>query len=75
MEFAMPTAQQSRFRCPNCGALYEIVRVEAESVTVDRELSCLMCGAPLQGREGRSVLKYFLVEPLRHHAMRQRRRA
>jgi transcription elongation factor Elf1 len=71
----MATAQQSRFRCPTCGSLYEIVRVEAESVTVDRELSCLMCGAPLQGREGRYVLKYFLVELPRNPATRRKRRA
>jgi predicted RNA-binding Zn-ribbon protein involved in translation (DUF1610 family) len=52
----------SRFNCTNCGALYEVVHVEAEDVSVDRELECLSCGAPLQPRQGRFVLKYFLLK-------------
>jgi predicted RNA-binding Zn-ribbon protein involved in translation (DUF1610 family) len=52
----------SRFNCPNCGAVYEVVRVEAENVAVYRELACLSCGAPLQARHNRFVLKYFLLE-------------
>jgi len=28
----------------------------------DREITCLSCGAPLHGREGPFILKYFLVE-------------
>lgn len=59
----MPITRVSRFNCPNCGALYDLVCVEAERVTTDRELACLTCGGSLQGREGRSVLKYFLLEP------------
>lgn len=70
----MATAQE--FSCPNCGALYRLVRVEAENA-VDRELTCLACGGPLQGREGRFVLKstdrvrldsavVLCVVPLRH---------
>jgi ribosomal protein S27E len=59
----MVTAQQSRFSCPNCGAPYEIVRVEADVVLPDREITCLGCGAPLQGREGGFALKYFLLGP------------
>jgi transposase-like protein len=58
-EFSMAS---SRFNCPNCSAHYEVVRVEAENVAVDRELACLSCGAPLQSRRGRFVLKYFLLE-------------
>lgn len=54
-------ATESQFQCPNCDARYQVVRIEAETVTVDRELTCLRCGAPLQGREGRFVLKYFLL--------------
>jgi hypothetical protein len=55
-------AWSSRSNCPNCDAVYEVVRVEAEDVAVDRELACLSCGAPLQARQGRFVLKYFLLE-------------
>jgi hypothetical protein len=67
----MATAQESRFQCPNCGAVYQLVRVVAETVAVDRELTCLGCGGSLQGREGRFVLKYFLLE--RPHAVTPRR--
>jgi predicted RNA-binding Zn-ribbon protein involved in translation (DUF1610 family) len=52
----------SCFNCPNCGALYEVVHVEAENVAIDRELACVSCGAPLQSRQGRFVLKYFLLK-------------
>jgi hypothetical protein len=37
----------------------------------DREPSCLTCGAPLPGREGRFVLKYFLLEPSQHLGKRK----
>jgi ribosomal protein S27E len=37
----------TRFNCPNCGALYEVVHVEAENVAIDRELACLSCGGPI----------------------------
>lgn len=70
----MPTSQTSRptrFNCPNCGAAYDLVRVEAESITTDRELVCLTCGAPLKSREGRFILKYFLLEPAHHMERRK----
>ena len=55
----MPVA----FRCLNCGAQYKIVEVEAPpGPTTDREIPCLCCGGPLHGRQGRFLLKYFLVE-------------
>ena len=57
--------QTSQYQCPNCDAQYQVVRVEAEPVTVERELTCLSCDAPLQGREGRLALKYFLLSPRR----------
>ena len=47
---------------PNCGAKYEVVRVEApQARTTDREITCISCGGPLFGREGPFLLKYFLV--------------
>ena len=48
------------FKCPNCKALYEVVRVEGNSLT-GREITCRKCGGPLQGRDGKFVLKYFLL--------------
>jgi predicted Zn finger-like uncharacterized protein len=49
------------FTCPNCHALYELVKAEAGPETVDREVACQSCGAPLSGMEGKFVLKYFLL--------------
>jgi hypothetical protein len=49
------------FVCPNCDALYELVKVEAGLETADRAIACRSCGAPLSGREGKFVLKYFLL--------------
>jgi hypothetical protein len=69
----MAAAQVSRFQCPNCGAPYQIVHVEADAASVDRALTCLCCDAPLQGREGRFVLKYFLLGTRRPYSAAQSR--
>jgi hypothetical protein len=60
----MGKSQISTFNCPTCAALYHLIRVEAPVtiVTSEREITCLKCGAPLNGRDGRFVLKYFFVE-------------
>ena len=49
------------FARPNCKALYHIVKVEAGPETVFQEAPCRVCAAPLVGREGNFVLKYFLL--------------
>jgi len=49
------------FTCPNCNALYQIVKVEAGPETDNREITCRACGGPLVAREGNFVLKYFLL--------------
>ena len=59
------------FTCPNCNALYQVVKVEAGPETDDREITCRACGGPLAGREGKFVLKYFLLRK----GLRSRRRA
>jgi predicted Zn finger-like uncharacterized protein len=56
---ALPSAIP--FECPNCAAQYKVVRVEADITTTDREITCTDCGAPLDGRDDRFVLKYFCV--------------
>ena len=39
--------------------------------TTDREITCLSFGGPLHGREGRFLLKYFMIErPKRRAANR-----
>ena len=50
------------FACPNCGAQYEIVRVEKDTVVAGEQVTCRRCGGPLSGRDGRFILKYFLVD-------------
>jgi len=57
------------FACPNCNAFYQVVKVEAGPETKDHEITCRVCGSPLSGREGKLVLKYFLLR----EAVRRRR--
>jgi predicted RNA-binding Zn-ribbon protein involved in translation (DUF1610 family) len=65
MESPPPTL----FHCPICGAKYTIVRVEAPpGPTTGREITCISCGGPLNGREGAFLLKYFLFERSRRRA-------
>ena len=60
------------FHCPNCNALYKLVKVEAGPETPDAEITCCICGGPLIGRDGSLVLKYFLVrKPERVHRLRK----
>ena len=50
------------FKCPNCDALYQVVRAEAgPETTSEGERACRVCGAPLAVRDGAFVLKYFLL--------------
>jgi hypothetical protein len=52
---------QEPFKCPNCGAFYQSVKVDAGPEIVDRQIKCHACGAPLNGRDGQMFLKYFLT--------------
>ncbi len=49
------------FKCPNCRAVYQVVKAEAGPETSDGLVACRICGAPLAGRDGPFVLKYFLL--------------
>jgi hypothetical protein len=61
--YGMSKSMPALFHCPTCTAKYEIVRVEAPpGPTADRERVCEVCGGPLHSREGKFLLKYFLVE-------------
>lgn len=53
----------TRFSCPQCGAQYRVVRVEAPEITDVEEVACISCEAAFVARDGRFALKYFLVEP------------
>jgi len=54
-------SKPSSFFCPNCDALFELVKIEAGPETDNREITCRNCGAPLPGRMGKFVYKYFLL--------------
>ncbi len=66
------------FKCPHCGTAYQVVRVDSsDNEYQDVDVSCLACGKPLKGKEGGSVLKYFLVDGPRGrflHPLAQRSR-
>jgi DNA-directed RNA polymerase subunit RPC12/RpoP len=50
------------FKCPNCNSQYKLVRVEADPAASYRQIECPHCGGPLNNREGKFILKYFLVD-------------
>jgi hypothetical protein len=56
-----PIMARLAFTCPNCKALYEVVKVEAGPETFNRDITCQVCGSPVSGREGKFVLKYFFL--------------
>jgi hypothetical protein len=58
--YSLQMPEISRFDCPNCRAEYKLVRAEAGPLP-DRQIVCRRCDAPLQGREGKFILKYFFV--------------
>jgi transcription elongation factor Elf1 len=58
----LATPNPEPFACPNCGTRYTLVRAEADRASASGQLVCRSCGGPLNGREGRFVLKYFLVD-------------
>jgi predicted Zn finger-like uncharacterized protein len=50
------------FNCPNCNALYRVVKAETgPEAIIDREITCWVCGGPIAARDGKFVLKYFLL--------------
>jgi predicted RNA-binding Zn-ribbon protein involved in translation (DUF1610 family) len=61
------------FKCPNCGALYQLVKIEAKPDTVDRQTACRKCGALLAGRKGRYILKYYFLREAARVVTRSRR--
>lgn len=47
--------------CPNCAAVYNVVRMEVGPDDKIGEIRCLVCGGPLQGGEGKFIYKYLLI--------------
>jgi len=48
-----------QFNCRHCDALYYLIETEAGPETLDLQLTCVVCDAPLPARKGPSVFKYF----------------
>jgi hypothetical protein len=61
------------FNCPNCDALYQVVKDEPGHETIDRWVTCRSCRGPLPVREGEFVLKYFLLRNAIRNQKWQRR--
>jgi predicted Zn finger-like uncharacterized protein len=53
----------THIKCPHCAAAYRVVHIEAQSDPV--EIACRSCGGPLAARDGKFLLKYFLVDKRR----------
>jgi transcription elongation factor Elf1 len=66
------TSLAESFNCPNCKSHYKLVRAEADPQSPEGQVACRQCGAPLNGREGHMVLKYFLVDKARQQTTVQR---
>jgi hypothetical protein len=62
------------FKCPNCDALYQVIKVESgPETTPDPEVPCRICGGSLAARDGDFVLKYFLLRTAGRKQSWQRR--
>ena len=57
----MPSPPVFMRNCPNCDAMYQVLKAEAGPETDSRQIACRVCGGPLVSREGKTVLKYFLL--------------
>jgi hypothetical protein len=55
------------FNCPGCRALYHVVKTEAGLGTTNGEATCQICGGGLPAREGKYILKYFLLRRARRY--------
>jgi hypothetical protein len=58
----MVSSHAEDFSCPNRNAKYRLVRVKVEPEPSHGRIECYHCGGPLNGREGRFILKYFLID-------------
>jgi hypothetical protein len=57
----MPKGGFKFFTCPNCKSLYEVIKTEVASGTDNRDKTRCACGSSFAGREGKFVLKYFIL--------------
>jgi predicted Zn finger-like uncharacterized protein len=59
----MAAPQGTNFNCPQCGARYTVIQVEALPVADGAEIECVNCDEPFEVHAGRFAFKYFLVGP------------
>lgn len=51
------------FKCPHCGALYEIITDEKTVSPEDKDAAdCRFCGKQMDVTKGASILRYELVK-------------
>jgi hypothetical protein len=55
------TKSPQSYFCAVCDAMYQVSKTEGEDEATDPEITCLVCGAPFPAREGKFVLKYFML--------------
>ena len=68
----MQQSESELVNCPHCDTQYRLVRAEAGPESSGGRIECRKCGGPLNGREGRFVLKYMLVHQPRRQARASR---
>jgi hypothetical protein len=68
----MQQSESEVVNCPNCDTQYRLVRAEAGPESSRGRIECRKRGGPLNGREGRFVLKYMLVHQPRRQARASR---
>jgi predicted Zn finger-like uncharacterized protein len=63
-----PKPWLTSFRCPRCGASYQVVRIDDAETPNQAEVNCLVCGEVFPAHDGSSFLKYFLTPaPIEPH--------
>jgi hypothetical protein len=54
-------ANSSDFRCPECGAVYQVEQVSEPADTPSETFNCNHCLHPFPSKEGNFSFKYLLV--------------
>ena len=58
IQSAMPNLYAAPFKCPNCRALYQVIRIEAAPAN-DGAITCHSCGGPFLPGKGNSPSNTF----------------
>jgi hypothetical protein len=64
----------THFKCPNCDALYHLVKVVAgPQAHLDYKITCTVCAGALPACEGQLIFKYFLLRKATRRKKKQLR--